>query len=117
MFYIRDAVYAVWYLLGEFLVRHLWGDIQTNIEVLEAANRCCKEREHELVRGWEDAISQAQATYTKHLDENDKLWQASINELHAFYNAKLDAQKPKPKRKDPSKASKPIKPRAKKKVK
>ena len=118
MFYLmKDAAYAVWYLLGEFLIRHLWGDIQKKIDDLETSNQVCRSREHELVRQCEDSIQQANETYKQQLKEMEDLYRGAITDLHIFYGDKLDALKPKKNRKDPSKVTKPIKPRAKKKVK
>lgn len=117
MFYMKDVLFAIWYTIGEFLIRYLWKDIHKKMDDLEAAGKSCRDREHELVRQCEDSIQDAQETYKNRIGELESLYGDAITDLHTFYGEKLDAFKPKTKRKEPSKVSKPIKPRAKKKVK
>lgn len=114
-FCLKDTIYGIWYIIGNWVVTTFWGDILEYRDRLNAQLQAAKEEREQLVDFYEGNIQDL----TEELISKERRHLEDYSDLQVVCNALRDQLKPKPKakKKDPSKVAKPIKPRARKKVK
>jgi len=114
-FCLKDALYGIWYVIGNWIISILWGD------VFQERDRLSKSLAESKIKFEEEMALYDEENHNliQDLSNLDHFHKERYTDLHAE-NLKLREKltsKAQTKKKDPSKVTKPIKPRAKKKVK